>query len=149
MPEPAAATDGSALRRLRALVRSREFRFLLVGGFNTVFGLVLFVAFHALLGDQVPYLVVLTASYAVGIVVAFTTQRLFVFQVEGQVAKDLVRFVLVQLTALGTNAVLLTLLVEVVGAPVVLAQVIALGVIVVGTYFGHLFFSFHRHEEAA
>lgn len=145
MPEPVAA-DRSAAGRLAAIVTSREFKFLLVGGFNTLFGLALFLAFHAMLGDRLPYLAILVLTYAFGVVVAFTTQRVFVFQVKGQIGRDLPRFVLVQVSALAANAALLTLLVEASDVPVALAQVISLIVIVIGTYFGHLLFSFRRPE---
>ncbi len=70
--------------------------------------------------------------------------RRFVFRVRGHVWLDLARFEVVNLAALGLNAVLLPLLVEVAGLPVILAQVVAGGLAVIGTYFGHLLFSFRR-----
>ena len=91
-----------------------------------------------------PYLAVLAATYTIGTVIAFTTQRLLVFRVQGQVATDFSRFVLVQLGAVGLNAVLLTFIVEVVGLPVVLSQCIALAIVVLVSYYLHLHVSFRR-----
>lgn len=118
--------------------------FLLVGGLSTVLGLGLFAGFHWLLGDHLSYQLVLVPTYAVGILVAFFLQRRLVFRVRGQVLTDLARFAFVQLGALGVNAVALTVLVELLGLPVLLGQVVALGVVAVVTYFAHVFFSFRR-----
>lgn len=137
----------SPTRRLVAVVTRRESRFLVVGGFNTVFGLGVFAALHAALGDSVPYLLVLLPTYAIGIVVSFITQRLFVFQVTGTVGTDLARFTVVQLGALALNAVVLPLVEETTNLPVVVAQAVALGVVVISTYFSHLHFSFRRSGD--
>lgn len=123
----------------------RELRFLVIGGLNTVLGLGLFALFHALLGDQVPYLVLLAPTYGVGIPIAFSLQRTFVFDAAGGDWRvDLARYTLVQLSSIGLNAVLLLLTVEVLDLPVLLAQTVTIAVIVVVTYFGHLSFSFRR-----
>ncbi|MFL6156076.1 MAG: GtrA family protein [Marmoricola sp.] len=133
---------------LRGLWARRELRFLVVGGFNTLFALVLFTASHLLIGDDVPYLVLLVPTYGIGIPVAFTMQRLLVFDTEGgSVLVDLARYTLVQLTSVALNAVVLTGLVELLSFPVLLGQVVTLVLIVVVTYFGHLLFSFKRPAE--
>jgi putative flippase GtrA len=129
------------------VLRSREFVFLVVGGLNTVLGLLLFAVLHTLLGAHVPYLGVLALTYTIGTVIAFTTQRLLVFRVQGQVATDFSRFVLVQLGSVALNAVLLTFIVEVVGLPVVLSQCIALAIVVLVSYYLHLHVSFRRSPE--
>lgn len=137
----------SPTRRLVTAMTRRESRFLIVGGFNTVFGLGVFAALHAALGDGVPYLVVLLPTYAIGIIVSFATQRLFVFQVTGTVGTDLARFTVVQLGALALNAVVLPIVKETTGLPVVVSQAVALGIVVITTYFSHLHFSFRRSGE--
>lgn len=130
---------------IRATWARREIRFLVIGGFNTLFGLFLFTASHLVLGDDVPYLVLLVPTYGIGVPVAFTMQRMFVFAAHGgSVLVDFARFTTVQLTSIGLNAVLLVLFVEALSAPVLLAQTLTLAVIVVVTYFGHLLFSFRR-----
>ena len=86
----------------------------------------------------------LLISHVLGVLCAFVLHRRFVFRVRGHVWLDLARFEVVNLAALGLNAVLLPLLVEVAGLPVILAQVVAGGARGVGTYFAHLLFSFRR-----
>lgn len=130
--------------RLSALLRRRELAYLLVGGFNTLLGLACFALFNHLMGDTIGYLGALFLAYAVGIVVGFVLHRRLVFKVEGNVLVDFVRFVGVQGVGLALNAVLLPLLVEVAHLPVLPAQVLALGLVVVSTYFGHALISFRR-----
>jgi putative flippase GtrA len=129
---------------IRTLWRRRELRFLVVGGANTVLGYGLFVVFHAVLGSQVPYLVLLVPTYAVSIPIAFTSQRLLVFDTHGNAWVDFARYTLVQLSSVGLNAAVLALLVEVAGLPVVFGQLVALAVVIVATYFSHALFSFRR-----
>lgn len=127
--------------------RREEVRYLIIGGFNTVVGLGLYAGFHALLGHQLGYLLVLIPAYAVGIVVSFFTQRIFVFGATGQVVTDFVRFTFVQLSGLALNAVVLALVHETTSIPAVPAQAISLFFVAVATYFSHKFFSFRRRPH--
>lgn len=130
---------------LLRLVRDQRIAFLLVGGFNTANGFVVFVLFHLLLGDGlVRYMGALLCSHVVAVLCAFVLHRRFVFRVRGHVWLDLARFEAVNLGALGVNAVLLPFFVEVVGTPVVWGQLLAGGITVVGSYAGHTLFSFRR-----
>lgn len=146
---PDSVVRPTALTWILARLTGQESRFVIVGLFNTAFGLGVFAALHTLFGDEVPYLLVLLPTYAIGIVVSFFTQRRLVFKVRGQLWTDLGRFTMVQLGALGLNAVALPLVRETSGLPVVVSQAIALGIVVIITYFSHLHFSFRRDEEAA
>ncbi|MBO9523805.1 MAG: GtrA family protein [Nocardioidaceae bacterium] len=143
MPEPTSAAAPAS--RIGALLARREVRFLIVGGLNTLLGLALFAGFHALVG---PYLLALVLSYSVGIVIAFTTQRMFVFGKAAPAGPALARFTGVQLGILGLNAIVLTVLVERLGLPVLLGQTVTVAIMVVTSYFGHLLFSFRHREES-
>jgi putative flippase GtrA len=127
------------------LLRHQAVLFVVVGGLNTLIGFGLFAAFHRLLGEHLSYQLTLVPTYALGTLIAFWTQRRFVFRVRGHVLPDLARFASVQMGSLVVNAVLLTVLTELLGLPVLVGQAISLAVIVVGTYFAHLLFSFKRH----
>lgn len=148
--EPARADDASRgpVATVIRLLQERRVRFLIVGGLNTVIGFGLFVGFHHVFGnDFLGYMSALVLANALAMIVAFTLHRRFVFEVRGQVLLDLARFVTVNLGMLGTNAVLLPFLVEVVGLPVVPAQVVATVGIVVVSYLGHSLFSFRRPAD--
>jgi len=142
---PGAVRRGALLR----VVRDQRVAFLIVGGINTVLGLVLFIGFQFTLGDHVGYLGSLVLAYAVALAVAFSLHRRFVFRVRGHILRDYARFVLVNLGAFGTNAVLLSAFAELTPLPVIPAQVLALGLTLVLSFFGHRLFSFRRPAEAA
>jgi putative flippase GtrA len=125
-------------------LRRREFAFLLVGAINTAVGLAAFAALFSLWGDTLHYMGALVLAYAIGILVAFVLHRRFVFHVQGNVVVDFLRFTAVQGLSFAINAVALPILVEIAGLPVLPAQVLAMGLVVVSSYFGHLLFSFRR-----
>lgn len=129
---------------MRAALQRREVAFLVVGALNMAIGLSLFAALLYFFGDRLHYLTILALTYALSITSAFVMHRRFVFKVRNQVLVDFVRFCIVQLGAVGLNAVALPVLVEAVGLPVLPAQVVSLGIVVVLSYAGHLWFSFHR-----
>jgi len=119
--------------------------FLIVGGFNTLDGFVLFVLFHMLLGNGFArYMLTLVLAQLLAMSVAFFLHRRFVFRVRGHVLLDALRYGLVNLGTFGLNAVLLPFFVEVVGLAVVPSQVLATVVVVVVSYLGHSLFSFRR-----
>lgn len=137
--------------RLRELLADRRVRFLLVGGFNTVFAFLLFAALEATAGRALDRagnlvagsLVPLLGSYAVAILVAFALYRRLVYRVHGHVLRDLGRFVSVYVVSITLNAVLLPLLVAV-GVPRLGAQALLVVLITVVSYVGHGRFSFRR-----
>ena len=137
---PEQPPDGLLLR----LVKDRRVAFLAVGAFNTVNALVLFVVFQIVIGDTVGYLGVLLITHVVAVIIAFLLHRYLVFRVRGHLWLDLVRFEMVNLGALGLNAALLFLLVEVAHLPVIPAQMVAGLLTVATTYIGHHSFSFRR-----
>jgi putative flippase GtrA len=135
-----------ARRRYRRLLADRRLRFLGVGGFNVVQGVVWFAFFHALLGHRVPYLVTLGLAYVPAILIGFYLYRVLVFKVRGLIITDFTRFVLVQVAALGLNAVILPFFHEVLDFSLVSAQCLSVVVIVVFNYSAHLYFSFRRSQ---
>lgn len=141
---PGEAPDGPLLR----LVKDRRVAFLAVGGFNTVLGYLWFVFFQLTLGHTWGYMWALILSHVVSVLCAFVMHRKFVFRVVGHWWRDLARFELVQLTALGFNIVALPALVEIVGLTPLVAQAMVAVVTVTFSYFAHRHFSFRRKETA-
>ena len=133
----AAAEDAAALR-------ARGLRFIVVGVFNTLFAVAVFVLLQKWLGHVAGYLVVLVLAHLVGVLEAYALHRLLVFQVRGHVLRDLARFESVYLVALGLNALLLPLLVEICDLPVITSQILIVAVTAVVSFVGHSRFSFHR-----
>jgi putative flippase GtrA len=147
-----AAREPGRLRRLiRWLLNDERVRFVLVGGFNTVFGYAMFVAFELLLGEHIGYLVSLYGSYLIATIVAFFLHRHFTYRRTGtgNIFVDFVRFQGVYIVSLLINTAALPLLVEVARIPVLVAQAVIVIVTTLVSYFGHKFFSFRRRAEEA
>lgn len=141
---------GKWVSSARRLFADQRVRFLMVGGFNTVFGFLVFVAVDLTLGasmnargEIVSSIVTLAVSHLIAAIVAFILYRRMVFRVAGNVLIDFLRFETVYLVPLAVNLVVLPALV-VWGMNRILAQGIILVVMTVFSYVGHRYFSFRR-----
>ncbi len=135
--------------RTRALSRAEGVRYAIVGLVNTVFGYGVFAVLELVVGSRLPYLAVLLVAHVVGVLNAFLLHRVVTFRVRGQLLLDLARFWSIHLVGLAINLVLLPVLVEVAGLPVLIAQAAVLLLVAIGSYAGHKRFSFRRSTEAA
>jgi putative flippase GtrA len=151
-PAPPAGMTGEPGPLLR-IVHDQRVAFLIVGGINTVVivggintvvGFAWFIGFQLLLQDWLGYMVVLLCAHVASVLCAFVLYRRFVFRVRGHVIRDLGRFEVVNLAALGINAALLPLLVEVFGLQVLVSQSLIVSVTMLVSFFGHRGFSFRR-----
>ena len=140
-------------QRIQGFFADERVRFLLVGGFNTAFGYLVFVAIDLTLGralrlDGNPVwasIASLALSHIVATIPAFILYRRFVFKVRGNVLLDMVRFQAVYVVPLSINFVVLPFLVWL-GWPAILAQAAIVIVNVVINYFGHKHISFRRRK---
>lgn len=117
-------------------------RFLLVGGYNTVFGYVVFVALYYWIGDSVHYNIVLLASYVISVTNSYLLQRRFVFSSQSRRMAEFLRFNEVNLAGMVINMGLLSLAVTYVTPNVAIAQAVALVFTIVFIYAGHRLYSF-------
>ncbi len=140
---PPAGMSGEPGPLLR-LIRDQRVAFLLVGATNTAVGFIWFIIFQHLVQERFGYITVLLCAHVAAVLCAFVLYRRFVFQVHGHLWRDLARFEVVNLTALGFNLATLPLLVELAHLPVLLSQVIITGVTMLISFFGHRGFSFRR-----
>jgi putative flippase GtrA len=135
------------------VARDHRFRFLLVGGFNTAFGFLVFVLLDFTVGRSLDAaghtvlasVVTLLVAHLIASIVAFVLYRRIVFKVAGNLVIDFVRFESVYAVPLGINLVILPLLVAV-GIPRIWAQGAIIVVTTLFSYFGHRFFSFRRGD---
>jgi putative flippase GtrA len=138
---------GAPLSLLRRILSDQRFRFLLVGGINVVQGIGWFAVLHALLGDALPYPLVLVLVYVVSIPIGFVLYRIFVFQVTGQWLTDFARFILIQAGAFAINLSALPFFHEILGLPLLASQALSIAVILLFSYAGHLYVSFRRRHD--
>jgi putative flippase GtrA len=129
-----------ALRR----ADTKAFRYLIVGGWNTLFGFALFVGLQLSVGDAIGYMAVLVIAQVLGIINAYLTYRLLVFRVRGQWWLDFWRFSAIYWLVLGINALALPVMVSGLRMNVIVAQSLFFLVTVLGSYIAHNHFSFRR-----
>lgn len=92
------------------------------------------------------YLVAILVAQAITIACAFPAYRTLVFQSRDRARRDFARFLSVWSTGAVAGVVATPALVELVHLSPMLAQVIAIVVVAVGSYLGHRLFSF-RHAD--
>ena len=73
----------------------RPARYVVVGAWNTAFGLALFTILYLALGSSLGYIAVLTVAQVIAVVQSHATQRLFVWKSAGPYWPELLRFSLV------------------------------------------------------
>lgn len=134
--------DGPLLR----LIKDRRIAFVIVGVINTVVGFAWFALFDLSVGRIWGYMATLLFAHVASVLCAFVLYRRFVFRVRGHVWVDLARFESVYLVALGINALLLPLLVELGGLQPIVAQAVIVFVTTLVSYIGHSRFSFRRKK---
>lgn len=141
------APSNSLAAHFERLLPHRLARFILIGGFNTIVGYLLFAVLQLTLGAHVHYVLVLVISTAIGIVVAYAMQRWFVWRVRGHWWSRLVRFSGVYAAALVVNAALLPLLHEGARVPVLVAQAGITLLNTLGTFVAHRSFTFRPRDH--
>lgn len=151
-PEPAGAATSSQTRPIRGLAArafaDRRIRYMIVGGWNTVFGYAAFTGLTLTLHQRLHYVVILLIGHILTVSQGFVLHRSVVYRVNGHLLRDFARFQLMYAGALGANAVLLLALVHNADLPVLLAQALIVIALPLVTYFGHKHFTFRRASAA-
>ena len=122
-----------------------QIRFLLVGGFNAGVSYLIFSVICLILGEEF-YQWALAAAWVLSSVVSFTTHRLFVFNVEGNLFKQYCKCCTTWVFSYLINATLLEIFVQKLELNVYLAQIIATFTCAVFTYVLFKTFAFRRSK---
>ena len=133
----------------RLYIRRREqILYLVFGGWNTVFGYGVWAVLQFLLGDRLPYLVILLVSWPIAVLNAYLVYRYLVFHSHGRILTELPRFSLVYFLTLIVNLALLPVALRVLPFSIYVVQALFLSVVVVCSYIAHRYFSFGRRRGA-
>ncbi|MRR11052.1 GtrA family protein [bacterium] len=136
----------SGLRRI--LTRHREkILYLIVGGWNTVFGYAVYLGLIALIGTD-HYWWLLIPTNIIGVTQNFFAYKLIVFRTKGRWASEYGKFWIVYLPYLGANLLLLPALVAWLELDPRIAQGVYAVLAVVITYLGHKYFTFREPAES-
>ena len=126
-------------------VRNLQFlRYLIVGGWNTLFGMGVYAALYHGLGGRVHYLVLVIPSNILAITNSYLCYKVFVFKTKGNILREYFRCYIVYGGMMLASAALLYVLVDWGGLSPVLANCLCVAVTVVVSYFAHRNFSFKR-----
>jgi putative flippase GtrA len=116
--------------------------FVLVGGWNTLFGYAVFALLYYVLKAHLPVDLILVLSYAISIANAYVGYRFVVFRSTGSLKRELPRFTAVYGVTLAANLIVLPLALRVLPWSAYVVQGLFTVVIVAVSYFGHKYFSF-------
>jgi putative flippase GtrA len=141
--------DHRALGRpVRFYFRRREqLLYLVVGGWNTVFGYGVWALLQYLLGGFLHYVVVLVLVWPINVLNAYLGYRYIVFRSRGPVLRELPRFSLVYLATLIVNLALLPVALAMLPFNIYVIQGLFTAVVVVCSYLGHKHFSFRGGHQ--
>ena len=132
--------------------RREQLLYLMVGGWNTVFGFGAWALMQYLLGDYLNYLAVIVLAWPINVLNAYLGYRYLVFRSRGSVLKEFPRFSFVYLVTLVVNLALLPVALRVLPLSIYVVQALFAVAVVVCSYLGHKHFSFRggrRRESGA
>jgi len=116
--------------------------YVVVGGWNTLFGVGLYTGVYFLMKDDVNYFVLLILCNIVAITNAYICYKLFVFKTKGNWLREYPRFCGVYGVAMLLGMGLIVLLVQLMHVHPVLANIATTALTVIVSFFGHKHVSF-------
>lgn len=119
-------------------------RYLLVGGWNTLFGIGLFAVMFWCLQDWLHYQVIVVTAWALSVVNAYACYKIFVFRTRGNIWRELSRCYVVYTAALAAQMTGMWILVDGCGLHPIVANALVTFIVVVISYLGHKLFSFKK-----
>ena len=135
---------GGAVRLARR--RREQVLYLVVGGWNTLFGYLVWALLQYLVGGYIFYWFILIMAWFPAVLNAYFGYRIVVFRSKGSILRELPRFSLVYVGTLCITLVALPILLRVLPFSIYVTQALFTAVMVVASYVSHKYFSFHaRH----
>lgn len=127
---------------------SDKIRFLLVGTFNAGVSYLIYAGLLYFILGESNYQLALILAWVISSIVSFTTHRLLVFPVEGNIFKQYVKCCATWFLSYLLNAFLLWLFIEKCKINAYIAQILATGVCAVFNYIMFKIFAFRKNNAA-
>lgn len=127
---------------IKDILNSSKFRYLIAGGWNTVFGYSLGVVLFLLLTDSVHTAFIAFICSLISMAMSFITYKMFVFRTKGNWIKEYLKACLVYGNAAIISIAVIWVLVDLAGLNIWISQALTILVTVVISYFGHKKFTF-------
>ena len=116
-------------------------RFSAVGGLNTLITIGIFYLLFNIL--HIKYLIASVIGYCIGILNSYIWNKLWTFESKSTaIGSEFSKFVALNLTGLALNALIMSVLVEILNIIPFLAQVITIGIIFILNFFGSSYWVF-------
>ena len=122
--------------------RREQLLYLVVGGWNTVFGYGVWALLQTLLGDRLHYLVIVLIAWPIAVLNAYLGYRYLVFRSRGSILRELPRFSLVYFVTLIVNLALLPIALNVLPFNIYGVQALLTVIVIICSYVSHKYFSF-------
>jgi putative flippase GtrA len=122
--------------------RREQLLYLVVGGWNTVFGYGAWALMQFLLGGYLHYLVVIVLAWPIAVLNAYLGYRYIVFRSRDSILREFPRFSLVYVVTLVVNLALLPIMLQVLPLNIYAVQALLTVLVVVCSYLSHKHFSF-------
>lgn len=129
------------------MLNAKQVRYLLAGGWNTLFGYGMGVSLYYGLTQYLHTVVIAVISNVFAITMSFITYKTFVFKTKGNWLHEYLRSCMVYAGIALISVVLLWLLVDGMHIKIWLAQGIIILATVAVSYIGHARFTFRRNPE--
>lgn len=120
----------------------RIFRYLLSGGWNTVFGIGVYAFMISFPWGREHYLFMIIPANIISISSAFICYKLFVFKTKGNWIREYFKCYVVYASAIGMNCIMMLAFVDLIGMHPVVSQCVCVALTTIGSYIGHKLFSF-------
>ena len=120
----------------------QQLRFLLVGGFNTVWAYILFILFIAVL--RIPYQIGLIIQYILTVNISIFTMRYYVFRSHGSIGKEYFKAWNTYLSMLIFNYVFLYFFIDIFNINVLFSQAVYVIISTIITFCLHKYYSFRQ-----
>lgn len=129
------------------LINNKKIRYVLVGGFNTAFGYIVFYSNYIVLSKYINYILIVLLSHLISAIVAFILYRHFVFKNHNPIIPSFLKFNLSLTSQLILNLGITIFLVELAHIRVEISQFISVILSAIFGYFAHNHFSFRKKNE--
>ena len=122
-------------------------RYVIAGGYNTIFGFAVFSGLFLLFEHQLHYIFIAILTQVIAITNAFLVYRYLIFKSSGNIIHEYLKTYLVYAVSGVLSILLLALLVELAGLHPILGQFLVIVATVIVSYFGHSRFTFKQPQE--
>ena len=124
------------------MICSRKIRYILAGGWNTLFGYVVSLLLYYSLIEYVHIVGVALIAHFFAISMAFFTYKLFVFKTRGSWCQEYMRSYLIYGNTILVSVGLLWFMVDYIAVPFWIAQGLIISITVILSYVGHSRYTF-------